>query len=68
MSFKPSASDCVAFPNSTTLGARVPPSSLSAAEEGLASPSEIFSSGVGIDHDKVRLIQPGKSDFEDTPF
>ena len=37
-------------------------------EEGLGSPSERVSSGVGNDGDKIRLTQPGKSDFEGKPF
>ena len=35
-SFQPSTSDCAVLPDSTALGAGVPPSLLSVAEEGLA--------------------------------
>ena len=62
-SFQPFASDCAVLPDLIDLGAGVPLSLLSVVEEGLGSPSERVSSGVGNDGDKIRLTQPGKSDF-----
>ena len=68
VSFQPSVTECVVLPNSTALGAGIPSLLPSLADEGLVSPTEIVSSGVGIDHDKVRLTQPGASNFEEKPF
>ena len=45
-SFQPSTSDCAVLPDSTALGAGVPPSLLSVAEEGLALSVERVSSEV----------------------
>ena len=54
-SFQLSTSDCVVLPNSTVLGASVPPSLLSVAEKRLVLPSERVSSEVGSGYDKVRM-------------
>ena len=53
VSFQPSTTDCAVLPNSTALGADVPSLLLFLAKEGLVSPTERISSGVGGDHDKV---------------
>ena len=50
------------------LGAGIPPSLLSVAEEGLVLPTERVSFEVGSGHDKVRLTQPGKSYYEEKYF
>ena len=67
-SFQPSTPDCAVLPNSTVLGAGVPPPLLSVAEEGLVLPAERVSSEVGSGYDKGRLTQPGKSYYEEKSF